>query len=48
MGAWGGGGLFDDENHVQLNHSVTEIAFPVQADQNFDEHDFGPFKRFGR
>lgn len=25
MGAWGGGGLFDDETHVQLNHSITRM-----------------------
>lgn len=25
MGAWGGGGLFDDENHIQLNHSITRM-----------------------
>ncbi len=25
MGAWGGGGLFDDETHIQLNHSVTRM-----------------------
>lgn len=25
MGAWGGGGLFDDETHVQLNHSILRM-----------------------
>jgi len=25
MGAWGGGGLFDDENSLQLNHSITRM-----------------------
>ncbi len=25
MGAWGGGGLFDDETHLQLNHSITRM-----------------------
>ena len=25
MGAWGGGGLFEDETHVQLNHSATRM-----------------------
>lgn len=25
MGAWGGGGLFDSETHIQLNHSVMRM-----------------------
>lgn len=25
MGAWGGGGLFDDDKNVQLNHSITRM-----------------------
>lgn len=25
MGAWGGGGLFDDDNHIQLNHSKSRM-----------------------
>lgn len=25
MGAWGGGGLFDDDTHLQLNHSITRM-----------------------